>query len=133
MATNDSICLQRSQWIDVCRDSNRRQLIVDHPLNAPMLGSGEYNELLRSSDFFLQSGDQKIIVRCTNGGEAHRVATALVEKRRGGRLCLTSWQMEPGFVLQSETHQGHVVHKVVRAQLYGQVPKPTAIGVGAMA
>jgi hypothetical protein len=112
MAWNDSITLRRGQWIDVRFGGDEQRLLVDHPLNARLIGVRGVARVLRCFQFTLQYGDRRVVVYSPRSGSSRPVATAAVVKKEDGGLCLMKWRMEPGFGLQSRNDHGRIAYQI---------------------
>ncbi len=115
MSQNDSISLGREQRVDVFSADGKRRIIVDHPLNSPLVGCPDQTIVARASDFTVQLGDKTIAIYAARAGSSFRIATAGTAGRSGGSLRLKDWQIEPGFVHDCSSLEGRAVHRVVKA------------------
>jgi hypothetical protein len=97
MAANDSITLCKDQWIDVYAGTGGGRLIVDHRLNALLMGVRGAVTM-----FALRFGDRRVVVYYSRAGRACRAAMAFVMARKSGAVCLTNWRLEPGLAFPSE-------------------------------
>ncbi len=115
MSRSDSIILCREQRVDVfCADGTRR-VIVDHPLNSPLVGIPVQTAMVRATDFTAEPGDKTIAIYAGKAGGSCRIATAETTSGSKGSLCLTDWRVEPGFEHEPAARDGRTVHRVVRS------------------
>ncbi|MFI5002200.1 MAG: hypothetical protein ACHQK9_20145 [Reyranellales bacterium] len=115
MPPNDSINLCREQRVDVFGADGKRRLIVDHPLNSPLVGIPDQAVMVRASDFTAQSGDTTVAIYAARAGGSSRIATAETKTCDLGSLRLTGWRIEPGFVHNPASLEGRTVHRVVKS------------------
>ena len=115
MTQSDSISLCREQRVDVFGNDGRRRLIVDHPLNSPLVGVADHTAVVRASDLTLQPGDKTIVIYAAKAGGSHRVATAAAAKGSGGSVRLTDWRVEQGFEHDLAAMAGRTVHRVIKS------------------
>ncbi len=115
MSQHDSISLCREQRVDVFGADGRKFMIVDHPLNSPLVGIPAQVAVVREADFCLQPGNKTIAVYTAKAGGSLRIATASAMSRRGGSLSLTDWLVETGFAHEPTAAEGCTAHRVVKS------------------
>jgi hypothetical protein len=110
---SDGLRLCRDQRVDIYSDGGRVQRIVDHPLNAPLIGLQAAVEFSRSAELTVRHGEKTIVVYSASAGSACRAATATIVQVRPDTLRFSQWQLEPGFVHQTEQIEGRAVHHIL--------------------
>ena len=113
---NDSVSLCREQRADVFTVNGIRSMIVDHPLNSPLIGTPAEVVVVRASEFTLQPGDKTIAIYTARAGGSRRVATADTANSPTERLHLIEWRIEPGFEHEPTDVEGCTIHRIVKSR-----------------
>lgn len=112
---NDSIGLCREQHAEICTREGELRLVVDHPSNAPLIGSHARAGLVRATELTVGVGDGAAAVYVCRGGSTLRIATATVVRHRNGAMGLKDWQVQPGFEHAAAVEDGRTVHRFSRS------------------
>lgn len=108
----DVIGLARGQRADVHEADGRLRSIVDHPLNAPLLGTGSSVATVRADELILLPGDRTVFLFANKAGTAVRIASAEIERCRDTALRLKKWKVAAGFERSADTSGPCRVHRV---------------------
>jgi len=111
---NDSIGLCRDQHAELYASDGALRLVVDHPSNAPLIGTHARTGLVRAATLTVEAGDGTAVVYVGRGGSATRIAAATAVQDKSGAIGLTDWQIEPGFDHAVTVEDGAAVHRIVR-------------------
>ncbi len=114
-ARNDSIGLCRDQHAEFYASDGELRLVVDHPSNAPLIGTRARAVLVRATALTVEAGDGTAVVYVGRGGATSRIATAKAIRRKNGIIGLTGWRIEPGFDHTATTEGEAEVHRISRA------------------
>lgn len=112
---HDSIGLCREQHAELYAREGELRLVVDHPSNAPLIGSHARAVLVRATELTVGVGDGTAAVYVCRGGGTLRIATATVVRHRNGAMGLTDWQIQPGFDHAAAVEDGRTVHRLTRS------------------
>lgn len=114
MTRNDSIGLCREQHAELYAREGELRLVVDHPSNAPLIGTHARAILVRATELTVGAGDGTAAVYVCRGGGTLRIATATVVRHKNGTMGLLEWRIEPGFEHAATTENGSTVHRLTR-------------------
>ena len=115
MKQSDSITLDRGQYAELYAGCGILRLIVDHPSNAPLIGTRATVCLIRAAALTLAAGDRRAEVYTSRGGAAQRIATATTIRLEDDAMGLIDWQVAPGFEHLTAALAGATVHRVTRS------------------
>ena len=115
MKQSDSIVLDRGQYAELYTGDGILRQIVDHPSNAPLMGTRATVCLIRAAALTLATGDCRAEVYASRGGAAQRIATATTIRLKDDAMGLIDWQVAPGFDHLTAALAGTTVHRVTRA------------------
>lgn len=111
---NNSIGLCREQHTELYTREGELRLVVDHPSNAPLIGSHARAILVRATELTVGVGDGTAAVYACRGGGTLRIATATVVRYGNGAMGVTDWQVQPGFEHAAAAEDGRTVHRLTR-------------------
>ena len=115
MKQSDSIILDRGQYAELYTGGGVLRLIVDHPSNAPLIGTSAVVCLVRAAAFTVAAGDRRAEVYASRGGAAQRIATATTIRLANDAVGLVDWQVAPGFDHLTAALADATVHRVTKS------------------
>lgn len=115
MKQSDSITLDRGQYAELYTGDGVLRLIVDHPSNAPLIGTSAAACLVRAAALTVATGDRRAEVYASRGGAAQRIATATTIRLEDDAVGLIDWQVAPGFDHVTAALANATVHRVTRS------------------
>ena len=115
MKQSDSITLDRGQYAELYTGGGVLRLIVDHPSNAPLIGTCAAACLVRAAALTVAAGDRRAEVYASRGGAAQRIATATTIRLEDDAVGLIDWRVAPGFEHLTAALAGATVHRVTRS------------------